>query len=84
MQNPLERAIEAVGSPGELAARLGLYRQIVDNWVRRGVPPARWPAIAQASGLPLQELAPDVQFAHDDAGNVIGVVTPIPSAGESN
>lgn len=81
---PLDRAIAAVGSKDELASRLGLYRQIIDNWRKRGVPPARWPAIAHVSGLPLNELAPpDIHWHRDAAGNIVGIVTPLPASDEA-
>jgi DNA-binding transcriptional regulator YdaS (Cro superfamily) len=56
-------AVEVVGSQGELARQLGIKRQQVTKWVRRGyVPAARCVAIEAATGrrVTCEMLRPDI------------------------
>lgn len=66
--NVVDRAIRAVGSLTELAARLKLEPQVIVNWRRRGVPADRVLALERATvteegGLPKvtrHEIRPDL------------------------
>jgi DNA-binding transcriptional regulator YdaS (Cro superfamily) len=53
-QTPLERAIEACGSPAKLAKQLGISAQAVSQW--RSVPPGRALQVANITGVPVEEL----------------------------
>lgn len=64
-QKPLEalsKAIEAAGSPTELARAVGVTPQNIFNWKRRGIPPEKVPAVVRACGGVVQgyELRPDL------------------------
>ena len=54
----LQRAITAVGGVGALAAPLGIKPQAVSQWDE--VPPLRVLAVARISGVPKEELRPDL------------------------
>ena len=58
----LETALKAVGdSQSELARRCGVSRQAVNGWVKRGrVSPEHVQCVAQATGVPEWQLAPDI------------------------
>lgn len=53
-KTPLERAIEAAGSPAELARRLGITAQAISQW--RRVPPGRALDVSEITGVPVEEL----------------------------
>ena len=68
----LKRAIGVVGSQAELARRLNVVQQVVNNWMRRGNVPAEYcPAIERATGgqVRCEELRPDVDWAYLRATN---------------
>ena len=53
-------AVTMAGSQSKLARALGLPRQVVGGWVRRGRVPARWvERVAEVTGVPRWQLAPD-------------------------
>lgn len=58
----LNKAIGVVGSPTELAKRVGVSPQNVFNWKKRGVPAERVPAVVRATNGAIQahELRPDL------------------------
>lgn len=58
----LDRAIKAAGSVTDLAGLAGVSPQNIFNWRRRGVPPAKVPAIVRACGgaVAAHELRPDL------------------------
>ncbi len=57
----LEAALAAAGSQSELARRCKVSRQAVSGWVKRGkVPPEFVPCVAEATGVPDWQLAPDI------------------------
>lgn len=58
----LDRAIKEAGSVTELAVLAGVSPQNIFNWRRRGVPPAKVPAIVRACGgaVAAHELRPDL------------------------
>ncbi|NHN79707.1 helix-turn-helix domain-containing protein [Azotobacter chroococcum] len=58
----LNKAIGVVGSPTELAKRVGVSPQNIFNWKRRGVPAERVPAVVRATDGAVQahELRPDL------------------------
>jgi DNA-binding transcriptional regulator YdaS (Cro superfamily) len=59
MRDPgLRKAIEAAGSRSELARRLGISQQAVSQW--RTIPPRQIVAVEQATGVPREELRPDL------------------------
>lgn len=71
--SPLEKAIQAVGTPSEFARAIQEKPQTVNNWRRRGVPAEKCRAIeeATAGAVTAAELRPDVfgepaQRASDD------------------
>lgn len=67
----IDQAIEAVGGPSSLAAKLGVKVNVVTNWRMRGRAPAEYVLpIEAASGVSRHELRPDVfgpPPANDDA-----------------
>lgn len=56
----LERAADTVGGFAALAKRLKLTRQRVHQWLKIGVPPQFCNAIETMSGVPREELRPDI------------------------
>jgi DNA-binding transcriptional regulator YdaS (Cro superfamily) len=55
----IERAIKAAGGrPGKLAAKIGVTRQAIEAW--RKVPVDRLEAVEAATGIPREELRPDI------------------------
>lgn len=58
----VSRAIKYLGSPGELARRLGVLPQHVNNWKKRGAPAARCLDIETATdgAVTRYELQPSV------------------------
>ena len=56
---PAIRAI-AVNGLGFLAKRLGISKQAISQWQWRGVPADRVLAVAKATGVPKEELRPDI------------------------
>ncbi len=54
----LRRAIEAVGGLAGLAKPLGISEQAISQWDE--VPPLRVLAVERASGIPREELRPDL------------------------
>lgn len=58
----LEKAIEAAGGLSELARRMTIKPQVVNNWRTRGVPAERVLAIEEAAGgvVTRFELAPEI------------------------
>ena len=54
----LRRAIDAAGGPGALAGPLGITPQAVSQWDE--VPPLRVLAVERISGIPKEELRPDL------------------------
>ena len=60
-QTPIERAIDICGTQEELARRISKTQQAVSFWKRRGTIPAECvPAVEAATGIPRQELRPDL------------------------
>lgn len=58
----LDRAIDAAGGVGLLAAALGVTQAAVSNWKQRGVPPKQCRAIEEATAgvVKRHELRPDI------------------------
>ena len=60
-KTPIERAIDVCGNQQALAAMIGRSQQLVSYWKSKGIIPAEVvPAIEAATGIPRQELRPDV------------------------
>lgn len=59
-QTPLERAILTAGSGRALAGLLGVTPMAVSYWKVRGVPARQAIRIETATGVPRQELRPDL------------------------
>ena len=53
------RAIAVLGL-GPLSRRLGISKQAVSQWQWKGVPPERVLAVETATGIPREELRPDI------------------------
>lgn len=73
----LDKAIRIAGSQSKLAARLGVTRQHISNWRRRGVPPIRCREIEAATDgeVTCYDLLPDVfgpPGRHDTAASSEG------------
>lgn len=68
--NALQRAIDKVGGPSAFAKRLAISRQALWKWGRvRRVPADRLVQIERVSGVPREELRPDLyrprkRFSH--------------------
>lgn len=58
MQSPKDRAIEAAGGVTRLSEAIGVTRSAVSQWPR--VPAERVIAVEKATGVPRQELRPDI------------------------
>lgn len=58
----LERACDRADGAAKLAALIGVSAQVLSNWKARGVPSDRCAAIEQATGVPCEELRPDVAW----------------------
>lgn len=60
----LIEATRICGSQAELARRIGLSQQVVNNWARRGNVPAEYcPAIERETGVRCESLRPDVDWS---------------------
>jgi DNA-binding transcriptional regulator YdaS (Cro superfamily) len=57
---PIDKAIAAVGGEDEFMDRLGIKRRTLFYWRADGIPPVRLAAVARATGLPANELRPDL------------------------
>ena len=57
-QTALERAVLAAGGPSALAAQLGIKPQAISQWDE--VPPLRVLAVERITGVPRNELRPDL------------------------
>lgn len=69
MKNPnaagLELAIAQAGGVTRLAVALGLQQSTVSMWRRRGqIPAERVPKVSAATGIPGQQLRPDLYNTH--------------------
>jgi len=60
----LEAAIKAAGGTSALATVVGLGQSAISNWRARGTAPdpSYCPAIERATGVPVEELRPDVRW----------------------
>ena len=65
---PVSEVVKAVGSQSALAKLLGVRQSHVRNWLNRpnskGIPPKYVIQVEKATGIPRQELRPDI-FAED-------------------
>lgn len=57
-QSPLEKAIAAAGNASELARRLGISVQSIQQWKR--IPAERIVEIERVTGIPREELRPEL------------------------
>jgi len=55
---PLGKAIAAAGNASELARRLGIKVQSIQQW--KEIPAKRLRAVEEATGVPRKELRPDL------------------------
>ncbi|WP_354686659.1 YdaS family helix-turn-helix protein [Cupriavidus necator] len=60
---PMRRAINAAGGLKALADSLGEKQNTVSNWLQRGAPVAKCPAIEAITGVRCEELRPEVDWA---------------------
>lgn len=84
MTTSLERAITSAGSVTALSQKMGFpYPSTVSNWRQKGEAPVeQCPAIEAATGIPCEELRPDVSWNRDAAGNVTGYTVPLAATPE--
>lgn len=61
-QTPFARACEAAGGLVALARRIGRSKQAVNHYRTKGVPTGICPVIELATGVPVEELRPDVRW----------------------
>ncbi len=55
-----KRAVAAAGGGAALARQAGVTRFAVYAWERTGIPAARLPRVSQITGIPMDELRPDL------------------------
>lgn len=61
----IQKAVAAAGSQSELARRIGVSPQAVQQWVERGcVPPRRVPMVAAVTGVSPHMLNPESHVSH--------------------
>jgi DNA-binding transcriptional regulator YdaS (Cro superfamily) len=58
----LERACKAAGSQTQLGRLLGRQKAAVSRWKREGIPAEVCPEIERHTGVPCEELRPDVAW----------------------
>jgi DNA-binding transcriptional regulator YdaS (Cro superfamily) len=60
----IKRAIAAAGGQTALAGHLGITQCVISQWVNGGrpVPLDRCPKIYEVTGVPVEELRPDVRW----------------------
>lgn len=63
--SPVERAAAAVGNKSELARRLGLKVQSIQQWKR--IPAERVLDVERVTGIPRHELRPDLYPSEREA-----------------
>jgi len=57
----IKQAADRVGSQTRLAELLGVSKQVVSYWVRRGYVPPKWARrVETATGVSVAELCPEV------------------------
>lgn len=67
--NGLERAVSAVGGVCNLARKLDLHHSSIILWRKNGrIPAERVLAIEQATGIPREELRPDIFLKPESTG----------------
>lgn len=54
------RAIAAAGGAPALARKVGVNRWAVQQWKASGIPAARVPLVSRITGIPMEELRPDL------------------------
>ncbi|MCP3729282.1 helix-turn-helix domain-containing protein [Sphingomonas sp. MG17] len=61
-ESPLKRAVRLAGSQAALARKIGRPQQTVNDWVVNGrpVPPVDAQAIERETGVPKEQLRPDI------------------------
>lgn len=64
--NAVEAGTTVFGSRAALAARLGVSRQTLNSWRRRGVPAERALDFAKVTGLPRSIVRPDIYPADQE------------------
>jgi len=62
-QKVVERLAALAGSKADLARRLRVSPQAVNNWVTRGIPLAMCPVISAEFGIPMSELREEFRLA---------------------
>lgn len=76
---PLERVLYIVGGVCNLARILRISQPSVSQWRLRGdIPVDRCAAVEDYTGIPCEELRPDIEFVRGDDGVVTGYVVPVP------
>lgn len=75
VQDAACRAMDAIGGGGPLARALGMTRQRVHYWRKRGIPADQVLRVSEITGVPPHELRPDLyphpsQGANDGASQV--------------
>lgn len=69
----LSKVIRAVGTSAELARVCRQFPQTITRWKKKGaIPVHHCPAVEEATGIPCEELRPDVDWERDASGHVVG------------
>jgi DNA-binding transcriptional regulator YdaS (Cro superfamily) len=68
MDSGIEKAVKAAGTIAALARKLGITRAAIHQWPR--VPPNRVIQIEQSTGIPREELRPDLYPPQEKDGRV--------------
>lgn len=69
----LHKAIRAAGTQAALARACGQFPQVITRWKKKGlIPLGHCASVEAATGIPCEELRPDVDWERDASGRVVG------------
>lgn len=80
--NIIDRLTKAAGSPSKLARALDVFPQHITNWRKRGIPADRCLALETVTGIPCEEIRPDLNWQRDAEGKVTGYTVPVTDPAE--
>lgn len=61
-EHPIDRAAKQIQGRASLARALNVSAAAIGNWKARGIPAEYCPEIERLTGVPCEELRPDVQW----------------------